>query len=80
MQIGIGVLLFALLLGLLLRWGMLALACAVIPFALVAKTATHSWGDWHSRPAIVSLVFVGALAAYGFWAASRGRSLVREEG
>ena len=79
-KIGVGVLLFALLVSVLLRWGMLALVCAAIPNLLVATTATHTWGDWHSRPAIASLVFVGALAAYGFWAASRGRSLVREEG
>ena len=36
------------------------------------------WSAWHSQPAIMALVVVVALAAYGFWAATAGRSFAAE--
>ncbi len=62
---------------LLVRFGVLALAVAVLVSSMMFNggTSAVSWTAWHEQPALIVLVIVGLLAAYGFWAATAGRPL-----
>ncbi len=41
-------------------------------------TRTADWTAWHSQPAIVAIVVIAALAAYGYWAATAGKRFAGE--
>ncbi|HKY30934.1 MAG TPA: protein kinase [Candidatus Polarisedimenticolia bacterium] len=65
-----------LMVGLLLRWGLVAVFCMAIVGLLGHRLApTSDWAAWHAQPAILCTVVVAALAAYAAWASIRGWSL-----
>jgi hypothetical protein len=69
-------LLFAVLVFVVMRWGLVGLFGASIVALLGHQVAPASdWNAWHAHPAILCLMVVGALAAYGCWAATGGWSL-----
>ena len=63
---------------LLLRFGLVAVMVSTTLRKLYEIAATPDWTAWHSQPALLCLAFVAALAAYGCWAASAGRSFVSD--
>jgi len=67
------------LLAVLLRFGLVGLLAAMLVGNLEVLVSTPNWTAWHAQPAILALVVVAALAGYGFWAASAGRSFIGEE-
>jgi serine/threonine-protein kinase len=69
----------AVYIGVLIRFGLVAMAVAAFVEEAPDNFAARDFTAWHGQPAILALVVVAAMAAYGFWAASGGRSLVREE-
>jgi serine/threonine-protein kinase len=72
----LGVVLMVLIL-VVLRWGLVGLYGASIVSLLGHQVApTPDWNAWHAQPSILCLIVVGALAAYGCWAATGGWSLV----
>jgi serine/threonine-protein kinase len=71
----LGVILVMLIL-VVLRWGLVGLYGAGIVGLLGRHVApTSDWNAWHAQPAILCLMVVGALAAYGCWAATGGWAL-----
>lgn len=70
----------ALVITLLIRSGLLALAVALF----LAETGREGVGGfqeltaWHSQPAILTLALVAILVSYGYWAATAGRKLIPE--
>ena len=62
----------------LLRFGLVAVMVSTVLGGISAVAATPDWSAWHSQPAVLCLVLVATLAAYGFWAASAGRSFVSD--
>jgi hypothetical protein len=69
----------AALVAILLRFGLVALMAGIAVVLLSRIGPTADWSAWHAQPAFLAVAAVAALAAYGFWAASAGRSLAREE-
>jgi hypothetical protein len=68
----------AVLVAVLLRFGLVSFMASIIVVFLVHTGATADWSAWHAQPAFLCLAVVAVLAAYGFWAASAGRGLARE--
>ena len=58
---------------LLLRWGIVAMLLANAFLSLGWMARSPDWSAWHANAAVMTLLFVAALAAYGFWAALGGR-------
>jgi serine/threonine-protein kinase len=64
----------------LLRCGLLALVIAtLVGMQMRGLAVTATWSEWHAQPAIIAVVVVAGMAAYGAWAATAGRSLLPEE-
>ena len=59
--------------GVLLRYGLVGLIVAVFLGNIGQLTRTADWTAWHSQPAIMAIVVIAALAAYGYWAATAGK-------
>ena len=64
--------------GVLLRFGLVGMIAAYIVVKIGPLTQTVEWTAWHSQPAIMAIIMIAALAAYGYWAATAGRSFARE--
>jgi len=64
--------------GVLLRFGLVGICAAVAVSGIGPLTRTADWTAWHSQPAIMAIVAVAALAAYGYWAATAGKRFVAE--
>jgi hypothetical protein len=59
----------AIMMFVLLRWGMVSFLMAEITFGLCFKAASPDWSAWHSQSPNVILMALGLLAFYGAWAA-----------
>ena len=68
----------AISIGVLLRFGLVGMIAAGFVVAMGNLTQTADWTAWHAQPAIMAMVAVAALAAYGYWAATAGKSFARE--
>jgi len=67
------------MIGVLLRWGLIALVSLNVAVVLGHHIApTSDWTSWHAEPAILCVLVVAAIAAYACWAATRGRRLLGE--
>ena len=67
----------AISIGVLLRFGLVGMIAADFVVAMGNLTQTADWTAWHAQPAIMAMVAVAALAAYGYWAATAGKSFAR---
>jgi hypothetical protein len=76
--IGFNIIGASVMIAVLLRFGLVAVIVGSTLEALAPLAATPDWSAWHSQPALFALLIVAVLAAYGFWAASAGRSFVKE--
>jgi hypothetical protein len=61
------------LMAVLLRWGVVAMLVSSLITSLAWNARTTDWSAWHAQPAVISLVVVTVLAAYGLWAAMGDR-------
>ena len=63
-------------LGILLRYGLLALAVlTMVNDGGRQVLMTNDWSAWHAQPALTAMVFFAAVAAYAYWTATAGRRL-----
>ncbi len=62
----------------LIRFGLLALTFCWAFWEVQYRALTTDWTAWHGQNAVIYLVLVALLAAYGFWAATVGRPLLAE--
>lgn len=58
----------------LLRFGLLALVVANFVVDLAPLAATPNFSAWHGQPTFLIHACIAGLAAYGYWAATAGRS------
>jgi hypothetical protein len=66
----------AILIGVALRHGLLALcACMVTQNLLGTFGVTLDWGAWYARPGILALLLVAVITGFAARAALAGRSL-----
>ncbi len=68
------------LIGVLLRFGLVGTIAALLVLRIGPLTLSADWTAWHAQPAIMAIVAVAALAAYGYWAATTGKSFAHEVG
>ena len=62
----------------LLRFGLVGLLVAAYLNNIEYMTRTTEWTAWHSQPAIMALIVIAVLSAYGFWAATAGKKFALE--
>ena len=53
-----------------LRWGLVGGIVMRFVWFLALLASTADWSAWHAQPAILATIVVGALALYGYWAAT----------
>jgi len=63
----------AVLIGVLLRWGLLAAGVAVVIYLLGFYAQSPDWSAWFSQGAVMTLALAALLALYAVWAATGGR-------
>ena len=61
-------------LAVLVRAGLVAMMVAVLTRELGVISAAVDWSAWYARQTILSIILLSALAAYGVWAATEGRT------
>jgi serine/threonine-protein kinase len=66
----LSVLVTAIHIGLLLRFGLVGLLAAVFVDDLHGLTHVTDWSAWHAQPGIMAMTAFTALATYGVWAAT----------
>jgi hypothetical protein len=54
----------------LLRWGVVSLVVTHLVVSMGWIARASDWSAWHAKPAVMAVVFVGALTVYGVWAAT----------
>lgn len=57
----------------LLRWGLVGVMTMELTAYLGGMVPTSDWSAWHAQPGILCTIFIAAIAAYGYWAATPGR-------
>ena len=78
-QIGFAIVGVGILVAVLLRFGLLAAIATTAVSELNVLAGSADWSAWHARPAVLTIAIVAAIALYGYWAASAGRSFLGEE-
>jgi hypothetical protein len=72
-------LIFSLLVIILLRCGLFAMAITIFLIDWVNQTfATMDLGAWYGLSSLIVIVVVAAMAGYGFWTSLGGRKLIGE--
>jgi hypothetical protein len=68
---------FSLLVIILLRCGLFAMVVTIFLIDWVNQTfATTDLGSWYGLSSLIVVLFVGAMAGYGFWTSLGGRKLI----
>ena len=63
----------AVLITVLLRWGLVGAMTMSLTTYWGAMVPTSDWSAWHAQPGILCTVLIAAIAAYGYWAVTPGR-------
>ncbi len=68
-----GLLQAAIMLLLLLRWGVVAMIVSWVVLRLSSRALASDWSAWYGQSAVLILVVLAALTCYGVWAAIGAR-------
>jgi serine/threonine-protein kinase len=71
---GLGLLSSAIMMVVLLRWGVVAFAMGRIALALAWTAKPADWTSWYSQGSVLIVVALALLAVYGAWAAQGQKS------